>query len=172
MTKDSHKEKLIYLSGIFDGEGCVSIGRQKRTFGYVYQQQLSIGNTDIRLIEWLIENFGGSMPKTQKKEGNRKYNYLWSLHGSKSYKLLKKIHPYLIIKQEQADNAIELWEKVSKWHYGGGDISNKRFMPEHKRKLAEELYQRNKELNMKGKNKETKSKLVRRERIITLEEFE
>lgn len=141
---------LKMLAAFVDGEGTINIGMRKFPSGdSYYQQRLSVGNTNIRLIEWLIENFGGSFPKATNRGENRKDMYLWELSGSNSYKLIKKIRPYLILKQEQADCAIELYEKVSKWNY-----NSSKPLPEHKKKLAKELYQRNKVLNKNGKDNE------------------
>lgn len=149
---DECKRKILLssLAAFIDGEGTIKI-MHRLTYSntYSYQQQLMVGNTDVRLIEWLVENFGGTMPKPHKVLGeNRKDSYDWRLSGSKSCRLLKLVRPYLMLKQEQADGAIMLYEKVSKWKYGGRNNS----MPPHKRKLAETLYQRNKELNKRGKN--------------------
>jgi len=109
---------LSMLASFVDGEGAISIGKRKFPSGdSYYSQRLFIGNTDIRLIEWLIENFGGSYPKAKNRGENRKDMYQWVLSGYNSYKLIKKIRPYLILKQEQADCAIELYEKVNKWNY-------------------------------------------------------
>lgn len=144
---------LEKLAAFVDGEGYIGIGKYQAPRGYfTYRQRLQIVNTDVRLIEWLIKNFGGVFPKvvSDKRESSKgrkhKDKYNWALSGSDSYKLIKNIQPYLILKQEQADNAIELYEKVSKFHY-----SYNNQMPLHKRKLAEDIFQRNKELNMKGK---------------------
>ena len=165
----SEKEALyMRLAAFVDGEGTIGIYRALRKNKYNYHQILEISNTDIRLIEWLVNNFGGSFPKVEGRSGNRKNAYHWTLTGSNSYKLIKKIRPYLLLKQEQADCAIELYDKLSKWNYG-----SRKPLPYHKRKLGESLYQRNKVLNMKGKNEEkldVEPKLVRK--ITTLEEFE
>jgi len=144
---------LRQLAAFVDGEGSIRVQRftvrrevNRRLKAYLgYAQQLDIANTDFRLIEWLLENFGGKIPNPKKTKDNQKGVYHWSLSGSNSYALLKKIRPYLLLKQEQADCAIELWEKVSKWNYGGNKP-----MPKHKRELAETLYQRCKKLNIRG----------------------
>ena len=159
--------KLEKLAAFVDGEGSIIINKRIRINGKIsYVQQIQIGNTDMRLIEWLIENFGGIMPKPYAGSGNRKVSYIWSLTSSNSYKLINKIRPYLLLKQEQADNAIELYEKVTKWHY-----TSTKPMPKHKRELAERIWKRNRKLNMRGKLEESdEPKLVRRE-VRTLEEF-
>lgn len=151
---DDHEKirKLSMLAAFIDGEGYIGILKakheQREHENYSYGQRLQVTNTDIRLMEWLVENFGGKIPKpTKDKRETRKDKYAWSRTGTDSYKLLKLIRPYLIMKYEQADLAIELYEKVTKWHYRGF-----KKMPVHKRKLAEELHQRCKELNKKGKD--------------------
>lgn len=147
IKKECEKIRLLdKLAAFIDGEGSIIIHKKKHPLGYHYQQTLHVTNTDTRLIQWLVDNFGGKFPKAIKMGGDRKDAYRWQLTGSNSYNLLKKICPYLILKQEQANNVIELYEKVSKWNHGGNKP-----MPEHKRKLVEELYHRNKELNKRGK---------------------
>ena len=163
--------KLIYLAGIIDGEGTIGIGRQMLpNNNYTYRQHLIIGNTDIRLIEWLVENFGGKFPKAVNSNEKWKDSYMWQLTGTKSYKLLKKVRPYLLLKQEQADNAIELWEKVSNYVYSR---SHKR--PEYRTELSEELYHMCRELNKKGKHDEESEppRLLRKNIKVTetLEEY-
>ncbi|MCK4329802.1 hypothetical protein KAX02_08160 [candidate division WOR-3 bacterium] len=138
---------LKMLAAFVDGEGTISIGKSLLSNGkYSYYQQLIVSNSDVRLIDWTVDNFGGTFPKAQKLTDNRKDTYKWTLSSYKSYKMIKKIRPYLILKQEQADCAIELYEKVTKRHYHGSNP-----MPDYKRKLAEELFQRCKELKIIGK---------------------
>lgn len=167
------RDNLSYLAGIIDGEGTIGIHKSHHKYtniegGYTYQQYLEVTNTNILLLDWLVENFGGSISKRYKSSERHKDAYKWFVTGRKSYKLIKTIRSYLLIKQEQADCAIELWEKVSKWHYGA---NNRR--PLYKTKLAEGIFQRNKELNKRGVddvNQNIEPKLIRK--VITLEEFE
>ena len=141
------QEKLIYLAGIIDGEGTISVSKRYGiSRNATYFHQFKIGNTDIRLIQWLVDNFGGSFPKCMKLKGNRKDAYVWCLSGHASYKLLKKVMPYLLLKQKQAIYAIQLYENVSRWNYGATQ------MPVYKRVLADDLWQRCKELNKRGRD--------------------
>lgn len=81
--KDCEERVLLgMLAAFMDGEGTVSIGRQMFKGKYNYSQRIRISNTDIRLIEWLVENFGGSFPKPQNKGENFKDNYNWALSGN------------------------------------------------------------------------------------------
>lgn len=148
--------KLSMLAAFVDGEGRIGISRSTRPSGnHNYAQQLQVINTDIRLIQWLVENFGGSFPKAIKQEGNRKDVFHWTLSGSNSYKMIKKIRPYLLLKQEQADCAIELYERVSRWDY-------KRYnpIPTYKIKLAEELWQKSMKLNKRGKDDNSEEEIA------------
>ena len=163
-------ESLEYLAGIIDGEGTIGVYKLAQGRRFDYFQQISVGNTEVLLIYWLVDNFGGRIPKIRKGKGNRKDSYVWALYGSNSYKLIKKVMSHLLLKQEQADNAMELWEKVSKFVY-----NRNKPRPLYKTKLAEELYQRNKLLNMRGRVVEESDlieepKLVRK--VTTLEEYE
>ena len=164
---------LKMLAAFIDGEGTIGVYKVLGINNkYVYQQTLSLVNTDIRLIVWLVDNFGGKLANAVKHEENWKDTYTWKLSSYKSYKLIKKIRPYLLLKQEQADCAIELYEKVSKWKY-----VTMHPMPDYKRKIADDLYKRNIELNKKGKyNNITKEKIcyhiLKTRRVIeTLEEY-
>jgi hypothetical protein len=96
--------KWSYLAGIFDGEGTIYIGLmtdKRRTF-----LKIGITNTDLNLMKWLIENFGGSY----RSEARRNYRliYRWGPKGKNNReKFLLGVLPYLIIKREQALLALE-----------------------------------------------------------------
>ena len=138
---------LKHFAGMIDCDG--NIGIYAHIYTNSYYQRIRFGNTNIKLIEWIVENIGGKIPKEYVRDNPKhKNSYDWQLSGSNSYKILKKIRPYLIIKQEQADLAIELYEKVSNQNYSS--IS----MPNHKKELAKELYERCKSLNKRGKSDE------------------
>lgn len=161
MIEEKECEQKIILAqfaGMMDCDGDIGIRKDNRQD--TYYQRIGFTNTNIKIIEWIVENFGGSVPKETVRNNPRWKNfYKWTLGSSSSYKLLKKIRPYLIIKQEQADLAIELYDKVSKWNYGSGRAVSK-LMPKHKREHAKELFEKCKTLNKKGKPDEEEVEIL------------
>jgi hypothetical protein len=107
----SEKTKFAYLAGIIDGEGCLSIGAGRRQkWGVVnYNSIVSVANTDIRLIKWLHQNFGGNFFDGKQQRPNNKKHYIWRLLKRKDIEvLLLAVLPYLIVKREQAIVLLEL----------------------------------------------------------------
>ena len=140
------KYKYVQLASFVDGEGTIGIERRENYHRNSYHQRLSVMNTNIVLISWLVDNFGGNFPNPQKHEnGNHKDAYQWRLSGKNSYKMIKKIREHLLLKRDQADCAIDLYEQVTKWHYGNGKP-----IPKYKQELSEALYQKCKKLNKRG----------------------
>ena len=139
------KRLLSMLAAFIDGEGTIGIRRAITTKGsYTHNQYIGLANTDIRLMKWVVDHFGGRMPKPKRdKRSNYKDKYTWYLGGFNSYQIIRAIRPYLVLKQEQADNAITLYEEITKWHYNP--------LPNDKRELAGEIFQSNKELNKRGR---------------------
>ena len=109
----THTE-VAYLAGILDGEGCISIlkMRMKRPYGvyWHYALQLRIGNTYLPLLEWICERVGGKIyaqTYVTNWRGNRKQAYHWHMQGRQAANFLALVRPYLIVKSEQADLAME-----------------------------------------------------------------
>lgn len=151
----SDKAKWGYLAGLIDGEGHISITRSDKPayrtqrgkeklypcpvrFGLV----IGISNTDIRLMKRLKEMFGGSYSggKPLKGHPNWKPKYQWTVNGNENKELiLLAVLPYLVLKREQAINALEF-------------IRLRDVKAPEKR---QELYDRNIVLNKRGKLVET-----------------
>ena len=143
----TNRDKWEYLAGIIDGEGTIGVfksgfhsGRQQ------YYSTLQVGNTDRRLIKWLLENFKGNCSMSISKNENAKDSYKWSIKGHKAYKILIEVRDFLLLKQEQADVVIEHYRRVTR-HYHGGDKN-----PRWAIALTEEAYRKTRELNKRGKN--------------------
>ncbi len=98
------KDHVIYLAGIIDGEGSIQIEIQKkcesRKINY-YSVRLIIVNTDIELMIWLENNFGGKFSMRKKIE-NRKQCYKWNVFSHKAVEILEACHPYMIVKEKHA----------------------------------------------------------------------
>lgn len=98
-------DKIKILSGLIMGEGWIGMKKAKaggRSVSPVYSVAMTITNTNSKLISWCIENFGGNFYKNRSRSANHKEAYVWQLQNNKLYPLLKKVLPYLVIKDEQA----------------------------------------------------------------------
>lgn len=106
-----------YLAGLIDGEGCFSAWKywnDNRTDCqpyYQYSCRVTITNTSLALMKWLITNFGGSYRCAYPETKKHKARYEWRPRGNRNTKLLiLAILPYLIIKKEQAELLLEFLE--------------------------------------------------------------
>jgi hypothetical protein len=101
--------KEEYIAGLFDGEGCVSIGMEKpssRRKSPKYYLQAFIVNTYKPVIDYLYTVCGGSVSKSW-NGGNRKLIYRWAVNSRMAESFLKLIQPHVIIKQKQLELALE-----------------------------------------------------------------
>lgn len=139
--------ELAYLAGIIDGEGTIGlherqgIGEKKR-----WCIRFIVTNTDFRLIQWLIDNFGGNFYKKTPKVAKWKVSYVWTIYDTKKcYDLIKKIKPYLVLKNEQADVVIKFQDSLMKLEDG-----YKNGVPEKVYNKRLELVNMCKKLNSRG----------------------
>jgi len=104
------KEDWAYLAGIIDGEGWIGVRRIKDRSGrssypYHYVPELSVSNTDERIIKWIRNIFqvGCIDCWHNKKNPHRKPVYKWRISRKVELSfVLENTLPFLIIKKEQA----------------------------------------------------------------------
>lgn len=97
----SLKEKQILIAGFFDGEGCISIGKN----GAV---STSVVNTCLGNIELIHSVFGGTM--SIRSTIINKPQHLHRLYGENAIQFLETIKNYLIEKRDQAYTTIEYYQ--------------------------------------------------------------
>jgi len=151
MTKS--KKKIIYLAGLFDGEGCITIGKHQLR-GYrkkpEFSLTLSISNTHKEVLEWVKENFKGQVYKksltlSKKEKLRRKQVYWWRASNPDIREILMKIVPYVKIKKEQVKVALEFIKTKKPFPYG---IKYK--LSDNERKKREKLWKIMRQLNHRG----------------------
>lgn len=105
---------LAYSAGILDGEGGIRViaerrKRMKNDSPYIfYRLRIDVVNTDKRIMDYFLQNFGGTVcSNNYKYKGNKRIIWRWQLFGNQAIKFLKKISPYILLKKEQAMLAIE-----------------------------------------------------------------
>lgn len=110
-----------YVAGIVDADGCIVISKtfpksrwKQGSKSPDYRLHVEVCNTNYALMELLVESFGGSIshkPMTKGSFFTRREHYNWSVSANQAYLCLKRIQPYLIVKRNQSDIAMEFWEK-------------------------------------------------------------
>jgi len=98
------KEEHIYLAGIIDGGGTVTINRHSRNNKGQWHLKplLRVSDRSKELIDYLVRNFGGSCIECRQK-GHRTI-YKWSVHAIRPInEILRHICPRLIVKVQQAN---------------------------------------------------------------------
>ena len=98
-------EKLAYLAGMFDGEGCISVTYYKKRRSYCLS--VSAANIKPAVLLDLQHIFGGSLSYCVSKQKNRRNSWRWQISGENSGNFLTAIYPYLILKKEEARLALE-----------------------------------------------------------------
>lgn len=101
---------IAYIAGFFDGEGSITIHENckpsPRGKNPNHTLQVSIANTDPRALRWIHAEFGGLLIfRRRATEGHR--NLLqWVIRCGGAMRFLAAIRPFLRMKCEQADIAI------------------------------------------------------------------
>jgi len=108
--------KVAYLAGIIDGEGCLKIEK----WGTI---RLIIGMTDRKTIYWIYNNFGGNVTKQKTPKGQPFYS--WRMNQGKDlFYLLLLVIPFLITKKKKLVDAFQkLIKKFEKLEHTFGKIS-------------------------------------------------
>ncbi len=104
---------LAYLAGFFDGEGNIVICRDKTKLGNVnYRLRISCSQVVIDPLLIFKETFGGLVYSTTKPHPKHRDIYVWQQHSVKAVTTLTQMLPYLKVKYDQAEYAIE-WAKIN-----------------------------------------------------------
>jgi hypothetical protein len=89
----SEKEKIIFLAGVFDGEG--SFGYWSQGKGKKKQLQVKVETTDSDMVARFQEFFGGLFYVLEKRQKHFKHTFRWKMVGERSWKPLKTMIPYM-----------------------------------------------------------------------------
>jgi hypothetical protein len=109
------RDDLIYFAGFFDGEGCISITRQKKSWGnkeqpYFHRLRINLAQKDPSVLKELYDIVGGTIHCS---------NGIWKWYADDAFavQFLEAITPFLRIKKAQAELALE-FSKTKKGGYG------------------------------------------------------
>lgn len=94
------KEKIIFLAGVFDGEG--SFGYWSKGKGVAREICMSVETTDEDMVKRFVIQFGGSFYKREARNPEKhKSTWQWRLKGSNAYMTLKAMIPYMCLRRRE-----------------------------------------------------------------------
>lgn len=142
---------LSYIAGLFDGEGCVNIEKNKASdmlSGFRYQLKTTIQIREAWILEELKNIFGGSLIYYKDSFEKHSPTGRWRLTDKKAGLFLKIILPYLRLKKEQAIVGIEFRKSKESFKHGYA----KKISIEQE-EIQVRCYNIMRELNAHGKNR-------------------
>jgi len=161
------KLNASYLAGFIDGEGYIAlkVHKNKSNGNLYYTPILKIAQTDESIICWLKESFGGWYYKREYKEDSHsKDSYYWTLTGTNLKPFLQKVCPYLKLKKKQCELVLK---KIKMQETLGDELPYKEISTinkqreqkmqvnknyrEQRRNDIQEIYDKLRELNKRGK---------------------
>ena len=115
-SHNGHMVDAAYAAGFFDGEGCVHIARELtrgprvRERRPIYVVQTVVANTNRAVLEWHRDRWCGAIIAVPKSSDKWRRSYAWRLSGFASEPYLREIRPFLKVKCELVDNAVDLFD--------------------------------------------------------------
>ncbi len=134
------KEVAAYAAGMFDGEGSGGVYITHTNSGELRcDVKISVVNTNINVLLWFKEHFGGGISEKSKGKANWKPSWKWESNGTKAIKFLKMIKPYTQVKSEIIEVCLQFPFVGSGYHRTPIILVK-----------IQELYRKTKELNKRG----------------------
>lgn len=102
-----------YVAGLFDGEGCVRIAKNKTRRNACYQLYVSINMSDPRAIKKVLETFGGKLYTSRKaSKPTHRILFSWVACSQKAADFLRQIRPFVTVKADEIDVALEFQSHI------------------------------------------------------------
>ena len=107
----NRQEGIIWAAGFVDGEGNINIQRYINTRGRTHRPchnlLLQVSQTSLDPLQKLKELWGGRVGQQRRKNPRCALTWNWWVSGKDAAQALAELRPYLLVKKEQADIALE-----------------------------------------------------------------
>lgn len=103
---------LAYLAGMIDGDGYITITRSVRAGKEYFGAQVGIAGTRPEPHQLAASIWGGVVSRYEPANPNHRAQYQWQRMGASAVVAIQAIYPYLLIKKEHAELALELHDYV------------------------------------------------------------
>jgi hypothetical protein len=105
MINKNNTFDFAYAAGYIDGDGCFNIGKTsiKGRISKKYIASTIVTSTNIEIIKWFKDNFGGSIQSSKKIIKGQKQLHYFVMKSNASKEFLKHVYPYLVEKRNHAN---------------------------------------------------------------------
>ena len=98
---------IAWAAGLFDGEGCVFMSRQKRlnrpSDGYALKLSMSmVHKPTLQEFAKVVQRGAVVVHRSGRSRVNRRDSWQWAVYNAKAIEVLKLLLPYLRTKHEEA----------------------------------------------------------------------
>ena len=101
----NEKNKLLFLAGLFDGEGSFGVwgkGNGRKSF------QCSVEMCDRDSVKKFADFFGGNVVKPRLRKSHWTQTYKWKLSGGRAYECVEMMIEYMSQRrQEKYENVVQ-----------------------------------------------------------------
>lgn len=92
--KENIKQNLIYTAGLIDGEGSILLAKSRSSDKFRHPS-VSLTSTSKELIDFLKENFGGTVCKQKTYKSHHKPSWSWRVSYNDAVLFIEQIWPFL-----------------------------------------------------------------------------
>jgi len=103
-------ERLAYLAGLFDGEGCVTFAPNYARAPGTGSLRAGVVNTDLDLLTPFRTAFGGRIVRLGRSRAHWRAAFQWYACGDTASNALVALRPFLVAKGPQVDLALQIRE--------------------------------------------------------------
>lgn len=109
---------IRYAAGIFDGEGFVYIFKKVKRESIGYYVSVGVNMCHRPTVEAFYHRFGGHLNNgsTRKNPTHRRLFY-WGAANRMAASFLEEIRPFLVVKADEADVALQLQKHIDQHRY-------------------------------------------------------
>jgi len=110
-----NKIDCAYIAGFIDGEGSIILYERKNSWSDSYAMRVIVSQSDkgLFILEWIKEITGiGSIVNKPRFNPLHRNSCHWQANAEAAETLLKQILPYLKLKKEQAQMALDFQSKL------------------------------------------------------------
>lgn len=135
-----------YAAGLIDGEGYIGISKINTARTYAIRVQVAMVTKGSPILSQAQRTFGGRITHRPPETEANAPKDVWVVDGQEAYDLLTQIRAHLLLKTDQADCAIQLWEAIVE----SRRLRGREHWNDELRRLGEMLKRRLQEGNRRG----------------------